>query len=99
MSSCRFCEARILFVRLDTGKAIPVNPIPDPGGNVAADWQGTALVGFVLSREKPLREGFHTYRPHKADCHPDKPRVPRPDSLFDTAGPEPTSATSPRRTS
>lgn len=86
MSACRYCHATIRFVRLDTGKAIPVNPQPDNTGTVAADWQGTTLVGYVTSRTKPLRDGYRLYRAHRADCHPDKPRTSRPPSLLEAAG-------------
>lgn len=85
MSACRYCEATIRFVQLDTGKAIPVNPIPDRLGNVAARPQGIALVGYVISQAKPLQAGHQTYRPHKADCRPDKPSAPRAASLFDSS--------------
>lgn len=74
---CDRCFATIRFVRLDTGKPIPVDPIPtaDDKGNVAAKPQGAGLVGFVVSREKPLQPGYRTYMPHFATCKPDKPRV------------------------
>lgn len=81
---CRYCEAVIRWVQLDSGKSMPVKPIPDDRGNVAARPQGTTLVGHVISREKPLQEGQLRYVPHRAHCDPDKPRVPRPDSLFDS---------------
>jgi hypothetical protein len=74
---CDRCFATIRFVRLDTGKPIPVDPIPtaDDKGNVAAHLEGKTLVGFVISREKPLQAGYRTYRPHFASCKPDKPLV------------------------
>jgi hypothetical protein len=74
---CDRCFAVIKFVRLDTGKPIPVDPIPtaDDKGNVAAHLEGKTLVGYVISRQKPLQPGYVTYRPHFANCKPDKPRV------------------------
>lgn len=81
MSTCRNCYATISFVSLDTGKALPINPVPDPTGNVIAKRAGTKLRGYVESREKPFREneGFRRYRPHHADCHTEaeRPRVAR----------------------
>lgn len=75
MSQCRFCFATIKFVRLDTGKPIPVDPIPFPDkGNVAARLVGHTLEGYVLSQAKPLRPGYDRYVPHRAACKPDKPR-------------------------
>lgn len=87
MSTCRDCLATIRFVILDTGKPIPVDPIPYADrGNVAAKPQGTRLVGHVISRDKPLQDGQKRYVPHRASCKPDKPRVlakDRTPALFD----------------
>ena len=98
MSSCRDCRATIRFVRLESGKSMPVNPTPDPTGTVAVDWQGTELVGYVLSKTDPLRPGYRLYRAHRADCHPTKPRTPSPAALFG-ADSTPAGIPSPRRTS
>jgi len=99
VSTCRDCRATIRFVRLESGKSMPVNPMPDETGTVAADWQGRVLVGYVLSKTDPLRPGYRLYRAHRADCS-DKPRVPRPASLLDDASPASGHhpAPSPRRT-
>jgi hypothetical protein len=87
VSTCRFCFATIKFVRLDSGKPIPVDPIPFPDrGNVAARLVGHTLEGYVISQAKPLKPGFQTYVPHKAACKPEKPRVSAADrtpALFD----------------
>ena len=85
---CRYCHGTIIFVRLDSGKPIPVEPIPSPDkGNVAAQRLPSGrLTGYVISRDKPLREGFERYLPHQANCKPDKPRATatkRAASLFD----------------
>jgi len=85
---CNNCHATILFVRLDTGKAIPVDPIAYPDrGNVAARRNSTGdLVGYVISREKPLLDEYQRYMPHFKTCKPDKPRVPasqRAPNLFE----------------
>lgn len=87
MTICHDCHAQIRFVRLDTGRPIPIDPIPYPDkGNVAAKPQGTTLVGYVISKAKPLKAGYETYMPHRASCRPDKPRVHAEDrtpTLFD----------------
>jgi hypothetical protein len=73
---CDRCFATIRFVRLDTGKPIPVDPIPQPDrGNVAAHLEGKTLVGYVISSAKPLQAAYERYVPHFASCKPDKPRV------------------------
>lgn len=91
MSQCRFCYATVKWVRLDSGRPIPVEPIPFPDrGNVAARLVGHTLQGYVMSRDKPLQPEYDRYVPHKASCNPEKPRVTAADrtpSLFD--GPQP----------
>lgn len=89
-AKCRRCEAQMLFVRLDTGRSIPVDPIPDPTGNVAARRDGRGLVGHVVSKDHPVEDGQQLYRPHIAACDPDKPLVTasqRKASLFDVNQP------------
>lgn len=68
-SECRDCQDPIRFVKLDSGKALPVNPAPNPEGNVAAHLFGGRLIGFVISKDKrpgvgdPLR-----FTAHHATC-------------------------------
>lgn len=88
LADCRDCGDPIRFVELDTGKALPVNPLPDPGGNVAAQLAGGRLYGFVISRDKqPRPTDQYRFRPHHATCtaverKPSRP-VPEPDpALF-----------------
>lgn len=73
MSTCRFCQAAIQWVRLDSERSIPVNPQPDPTGNVAAAWQGPTLTGYVLSKGRPLLDGYRLFRPHKCRLPPGRP--------------------------
>lgn len=66
---CRGCHEPIRFVRLDTGKPIPVNPRPNPEGNVAARLSGGRLYGFVISKDKRPGAGDpFRFRPHQATC-------------------------------
>ncbi len=83
MSDCRGCHEPIRFVKLDTGKALPVNPQPDPRGNVAAHLAGGSLHGFVISRDRlpGARDPFR-FVPHYATCEDVKKppkRDPAPD--------------------
>ena len=85
---CRECAEPIRFVALDTGKLIPVNPLPNPErGNVAAHLAGGRLHGFVISRDR-LPGPFDRLRftPHAATCEaidrtPKKP-APEPDPVL-----------------
>lgn len=81
LAECRSCHEPIRFVRLDSGKALPVNPGNNPQGNVAAHIAGGRLTGFVISRDKqpgpldPFRFLAHhatcSERPRPAKREPD----------------------------
>lgn len=77
-----------MFVTLDSGKAIPVEPIPHLGRGTVAATRGRdgKLRGHVMSRDKPEQPGQSRYVVHRAACKPDKPKVSasqRALSLFD----------------
>lgn len=95
MSSCFRCHAVIKFVTMEeTRKNVPVEPIPHPEGTVAARLLKPAaygmhprLFGYVISRSRPLEDGYSLYMAHHAECDriatPTAPK-PRPEpSLFD----------------
>jgi len=87
MASCGHCHATIRFVQLDTGSAMPVDPVPNPEGNVAARPQGTVLVGYRITKARPLEPGYRLFMPHRAACRTDEPRVlakDRTPTLLDT---------------
>lgn len=70
LAECNACGSPIRFVRMTaTGKALPVNPLTNTKGNVAARIVGGVLVGFVISRDHrpgpldPLR-----FLAHQASC-------------------------------
>lgn len=87
LSECRDCHEPIRFVKLDTGKVLPVNPKPNVEGNVAAHIAGNRLHGFVISRDH-LAGPLDPYRfvAHFATCEarkkPAKPKPPPDPSLF-----------------
>lgn len=72
---CHYCSATMIFVKLDSGKPIPCDPIPDDTGTVAAVRRAHAWVGYVVSRAKPWKPGYTLFRAHRASCKPDQPRV------------------------
>jgi hypothetical protein len=68
LRACRDCGAPIRFVSLPTG-AIPVDPHPHPGGNVAAMATGSGrLYGHVISKDRPRLDVETTWMPHAASC-------------------------------
>ena len=86
LAECHECSAPIVFARLDTGKAIPLDPLPNPAGNVAVLRVGHTLQGYVVSARRPFASPYVRAMPHHASCEalPRKPApVPAP-TLFDT---------------
>lgn len=75
-AACERCGRPIVFVRNVLSKAetwIPVDPVPDPEGNVCAfrDQQGrrwSGLHGWPISAEHPHDPRGRIYMPHPAIC-------------------------------
>jgi hypothetical protein len=87
LSECKLCQAPIVFARLDTGKAIPLNPIPDQRGNVAVHMSGGNLYGFVVTRDRLPGPTDRRMVPHYATCEkqrttPTKPARQPDEPLF-----------------
>lgn len=90
MALCKACGAYMLWVKLDSGKPIPVDPdpLPDDRGAVAAKTLDSGvLVGYVRSQRRPLKAGYWTYTPHHSTCpnwkpRPAEPPATQPDPLF-----------------
>lgn len=84
LAECRSCSCPIRFVRLDSGKAMPVNPLPNASnGNVSAYLIGGRLHGHVISATKPPERNALRFVAHYATCE-ERPRSsdpnPKPDS-------------------
>jgi hypothetical protein len=66
LNTCRSCSARVIWVEMAaTGRRMPLNPTPDPKGNVSIDSQtGKARVvqAGAVGRPGPR------YMPHFATC-------------------------------
>lgn len=69
MTRCRSCQAPIRFARTKNGKPMPLDPEPDPVGNVVIDANGTAHVAATAD-QRSLAEhmGWPLYMPHHATC-------------------------------
>jgi len=74
LHECRLCHEPIVFCRLDNGKAMPLNPLPDSRGNVAVHLAGGNLHGFVISRDRLPGPVDQRMVPHYATC--EKQRTP-----------------------
>ena len=86
-AECKECANPIVFARLDTGKLIPLDPMPTGRGNVAVMKIGNQLHGYVISAAHPFQDArYQRAMPHAATCPdrkgPEKAK-PEPDpSLF-----------------
>ena len=86
---CAKCGAIIRFVRMESGKSMPVDPIQDSGGNVCATptADGRSFVaGFVITQARPALPHTVRFMAHWATCGGRTPvsspaRVPEP-TLF-----------------
>lgn len=103
VAECQACGAAIRFVRLSSGKLIPVNPTPGTDGNVCAYALSfgsyVRLEGWVVSREHPAVDGPLRFVPHYATCEEsgrtaarDRPPPEPEPTLFDD---QPTEETAP----
>lgn len=78
---CRRCPASIVFVAMDSGKLMPVDPLPDELGNVVCtrDELGRYLHGQVIPAGLPVPDGYVRFMPHFATCaRPEDRSVPEP---------------------
>lgn len=80
--TCRRCQATLRFVRMhESNKVMPVNPVKDPTGNVAARKVGNRYVaGYVLRKGEEAKPGYDTFRSHFLDCPPEAPKHSRTDA-------------------
>lgn len=80
--SCRECGAALRFVVMaETGKAMPVNAVATPAGNIAARWTGERwAAGYVLKAGELPKPGYKVFRAHWADCRPAAPKKSRSES-------------------
>jgi hypothetical protein len=63
---CRACKAPIVWARTEHGRAMPLDPEPDSGGNIAiVDDVAVVLTRAVLER---LTGERRLYRSHFATC-------------------------------
>lgn len=72
MSECKTCSAPIRWVvSAATGKRMPIDPDPTPGGNIGLDLSGMVAAAHVYAGEKlmAIRErGSDLYLSHFVTC-------------------------------
>ena len=77
---CRYCGQPVVWVRTATGSTMPINPMPDMGGNIVAltgaDGGARACVLNTSMQADPAYAGRQRFMPHAATC-PNKPRRER----------------------
>lgn len=75
-SRCRACPAEVLWVRMPSGRVMPVDPVPDDEGNVAAMRDGHGVwLGHVLKADERARPYEKRFMPHFATCKPSPVRA------------------------
>jgi hypothetical protein len=65
-SACRSCGAWIWWLVTAAGKRMPVNPTPDPAGNLAVNGPGDLRV--LRAGEEPPESGWSRHTSHFATC-------------------------------
>lgn len=78
MTDCAECCDPIVFAILNTGRRIPLNPLPDPRGNVAVRKIGANLHGYVLTKDTTPDPLFLRMMPHFATCEARRNRETAP---------------------
>lgn len=68
-TTCRWCPAEIILGRTENAKTMPLNPRPDPAGNVAVhkDHMGNLHCRVLRKNEQPAAYE-DVYVPHWATC-------------------------------
>jgi hypothetical protein len=78
---CRRCPASLIFIKMRSGKAMPVDPWPDTLGNVAAtmDTFGRWIDGHVTPPRdgRIIEPGYQIFMPHFNTCAEPKGRKRR----------------------
>ena len=70
-TSCRSCDAPILFAFSRTGRRMPVDVEPSPLGNIALDMRGTVAAADVLTGDSLTRardQDRKLYLSHFVSC-------------------------------
>ena len=68
-AGCDKCHAPVLWALTPLNKRMPLNPAPDPGGNVAAYRDGTGRLRCRVLRKDEQPAGYERrYMPHFATC-------------------------------
>jgi hypothetical protein len=73
VATCRSCGAPVVWFRTPRGRATPVDPAPNPKGNVELLHDGTCRVHGPVDAEAAQLAGAELYVSHFATC-PDAPQ-------------------------
>lgn len=86
--TCGQCRRGVVWVRLDTGGKMPIDPAVDEAGTVAAYRDHTgAAVGYVLKKDQAPDRGHSRYVTHFATCIARQPK-PAPAARASSAVPD-----------
>ncbi len=67
---CKRCSAPIVFALMTTGRTMPVDPVPNPNGNVVLyrNAKTGEVSGRVVTTAEPLRPGEQLRTSHFQTC-------------------------------
>lgn len=69
-AKCRECSAPITWATTAQGNQMPLDPGPDPTGNVAYYRSQGAIFARVVTKDQPIQEHETPGMPHFATCPP-----------------------------
>lgn len=69
---CRYCGQPVVWVRAESGNPMPIDPMPNPRGNIiavaAGDGGARARVLNTSMQADPAYAGRDRFLPHAATC-------------------------------
>jgi len=68
LRTCRYCSHPIRFVPTATGRAVPVDPDPRPGGTVLLSATRAGILARELDRAEARRVGSTLHVKHRTTC-------------------------------
>jgi hypothetical protein len=65
---CRSCGARIVWTVTERGRRMPIDPVPNPAGNIILRERAAGLEPVAVYTSAPPAEGEKRFTSHFATC-------------------------------